>query len=532
MFVHLLGGALIMAPPLFAEGEATTGKCMMPFVVSARLHPIENVGLQRRILLGRPLNELSILSSSGKFRIHYDTSSTSQNLPAMLDGTGSRIPFSYAQYVDNVAKIFDSVWMAEIGTFSFPPPPPDGNNDGGDEYDVYIQDLGANNFGGTQPETELSDVPAKPNPRWTSYIVIDNDFGIGFRTQGMPAVRVTAAHEFFHAIQLGGYGLWGEEEVYFYELTAEAMESVVFPSVKDYVKDISLYFSRIESQPLYDSYRDYSYGRAIWGIYLVQQYGIEIMKRIWEQVAIQKPMAALDKALLMRNISLQLEFATFALWNFHTGVRADTVSHYRDGHLFPPLNIAETRNITVTPYTFQRTARSYTMQYVCVIRNADSIYYNITNTNTTDAVDTVHEGFAYMLDVSPFGVSGWSALSDGMSYRFTVPDARNWSIVPLQVAGFFSSSDTAPFPNPYDPKRSPLLFPMPGGTHSSTMLYVFSASMELVAEANLSAVSVLGKQCYEWNGKTNNGGLVPSGVYFYVITGGGTDVRGKIAVVQ
>jgi hypothetical protein len=56
--------------------------------------------------------------------------------------------------------------------------------------------------------------------------------------------------------------------------------------------------------------------------------------------------------------------------------------------------------------------------------------------------------------------------------------------------------------------------------------------MELVAEANLTAVSIFGKQCYEWNGKTSNGGFVSSGVYFYVIKADGIDVRGKIAVVQ
>jgi len=40
--------------------------------------------------------------------------------------------------------------------------------------------------------------------RWTSYIEIDNDF-IGFYTIGINAARVTAAHEFHHAIQMGNY---------------------------------------------------------------------------------------------------------------------------------------------------------------------------------------------------------------------------------------------------------------------------------------------------------------------------------------
>ncbi len=532
MVIRLLGGTLMMASSLFGEGEATTGKCLTPFVISARIRPLENAGLQRRVLAGRPLNELSALSPSAKFRIHYDTSSASLNLPAMLDGVGNRIPLSHALYVDNVAMIFDSVWMAEISVFNFAPPPADSNAGGGNEYDVYIQDLGANNFGYTQPETEIPDVPAKPNPRWTSYIVIDNDFGVGFRTRGIPAVHVTAAHEFFHAIQLGGYGLWDDNELYFYEMTAEAMEPVVFPSVKDYVKDIYTYFNMMDLLPLYDSNKNLSYGRAIWGVYLVHQYGIEIMKSIWEQIASQKPFAALDKALLLRNTSLQQAFATFALWNFYTGARADTAHYYKDGTLFPPLNISESRNVTANAYTFQRTAKSYTIQYLRAIRNSDSVYYIVTNVDSKDALAAAHEVFAYTLDVSPVVAPSWSALPNGMSYRFAVEDARNWSIVPLHAAGFFSSSETAPFPNPFDPKRSSLLFPMPAGTRANTMLYVFSSSMELVAEVNLSAVLIFGKQCYEWNGKTSKGGFVSTGVYFYVIKADGIDVRGKIAVVR
>jgi len=283
---------------------------------------------------------------------------------------------------------------------------------------------------------------------------------------------------------------------------------------------------------IYDGNKNLSYGRAIWGVYLVQQYGMQIMKSIWEQVASQKPFAALDKALLLQNTSLQQAFATFALWNFYTGTRADTVHYYRDGILFPPLNISESRNVTANASTFQRTAKSYTIQYLRAIRSADSVYYIVTNVDSKDALAAAHDVFAYVLDVSPGVTPGWSTLPNGMSFSFAADDARNWSIVPVQASGFFSSSETAPFPNPFDPNRSSLFFPMPAGTRVNTMLYVFSSSMKLVAEASLSAVSIFGKQCYEWNGKTSKGGFVSSGVYFYVIKADGIDVRGKIAVVQ
>lgn len=522
----------MMASSLFGEGEATTGKCLTPLVISARIRPLENAGLQRRVLAGRPLNELSILSPSGKFRIHYDSSSASQNLPAMLDGAGNRIPLSHMGYVDNVAMIFDSVWMAEISIFNFPPPPADSNAGGGNEYDVYIQDLGANNFGYTQPETEIPDVPAKPNPRWTSYIVIDNDFGIGFRTRGIPAVHVTAAHEFFHAIQLGGYGLWDDNEVYFYELTAEAMESVVFPSVKDYVKDIYTYFNVMDLLPLYDSNINLAYGRAIWGVYLVQQYGIQVMKSIWEQIASQKPFAALDKALLLRNTSVQQAFATFSLWNFFTGVRADTILYYKDGNLFPPLRFSETQNITSGTYTFLRTAKSYTMQYVRAIRNNDTVDFKISNVNTSDALADSHQVFSYSLVVSPNVVSGWSALPTGISYNFVAASLSTWRVlIGADSVGIFSPLSASPFPNPFRPREMPAIyFPISSSTISEITLYIFSANFEL--QAQIAPRYDYEKKSVLWNGRNSKGELVASGIYFYILKGVGIDVKGKFAVVQ
>jgi hypothetical protein len=450
----------------------------------------------------------------------------------MLDGAGNRIPLSHMQYVDEVAMIFDSVRMAEISTFNFPPPPADSNTGGGNEYDVYIQDLGANNFGYTQPETEIPDVPSKPNPRWTSYIVIDNDFGIGFRTQGIPAVRVTAAHEFFHAIQLGGYGLWDDNELYFYEMTAEAMESVVFPSVKDYVKDIYTYFNVMDLLPLYDSNINLAYGRAIWGVYLVQQYGIQVMKSIWEQVASQKPFAALDKALSLRSTSLQQAFATFSLWNFFTGVRADTILYYKDGNLFPQLRFSETRDITSGAYTFLRTAKSYTMQYVRAIRNSDSVDFKISNVNTADALADSHQVFSYSLAVSPNVVSGWTALPNGISYSFNAGSLLTWRVLlGTDSVGIFSPLSASPFPNPFRPRETPAIyFPLSSIKISEITLYIFSSSLEL--QAQITPRYDYEKKSVLWNGRNSKGELVGSGIYVYILKGEGIDVIGKFAVVQ
>ena len=532
VFIGLCSLTLVTVSSLFADGEATTGKCLTPYVISARSRPIENLALQRRILAGRPLNEVSVLTQSGKFRIHYDTSSGSQNLPAMVDAAGNRIPLTATQYVDNVAMTLDSVWTAEISTFNFPAPPPDNNAGGGNEFDVYIQDLGANNFGYTQPETEIVDVPAKPNSRWISYIVIDNDFGAGFRTRGIPAVRVTAAHEFFHAIQLGDYGLWDENELYFYELTAETMESVVFPSVKDYVKDIYTYYDVIDVLPLYDSNINLAYGRALWGVFLVKQYGIQIMKSIWEHTATQRPFAALAATMLLSNSSLEQAFTTFSLWNYFTGARADTNLYYRDGNLFPSLKFSETGNITFGSYTFLRTARSYTTHYLRGVRTVDTVDFRISNVNTTDALADSHQVFSYSLEVSPNAISGWNSLPSGVSYSFNAASLLTWRVVVgADSIGIQSPLSASPFPNPFRPHEAPAIyFPYSPSKVSEVTLYIFSSSLEL--KAQLTPRYDYEKKSVMWNGRTSKGELVGSGIYVYVLKGDGVDVIGKFAVVQ
>lgn len=508
------------------------GKCLTPYLVDARLRLPGGMEMRRAIFQGRPSTEMSVLTRSGRFRIHYDTSSTSQHVPAMVDAEGKRVPFSTKTFVDTLGEILDSVWRAEVTMFSFLPPPGDGNAGGGVEYDIYVQDLGPNNFGFTQPESSLVDPPGRPNPRCPSYIVVDNDFGAGFRTKGIAAVCVTAAHEFFHAIQVGGYGFWEESEFYFYELTAESMESVVFPSVRDYIKDIPIYFSNVETIPLYSSGTYPGYERAIWGIYLVRQYGIWFMRQIWEQISKERPFAAMADIFAINSVSLEQSFSTFTLWNFYTGVRADTALYYSDGGLFPPLSLSAIQNISLGGYAFLRMAKSYTAQYLQTFRNTDSVVYVITNVDTKDALSATHQEFRYTLDVSPSSVSGWPSLPNGMSYRFTVDDARAWSVVPLRSAGLFSSSETAPFPNPFNPEKSSIFFPIPGGTPPHATLYVLSPAMELVAEVTPMSKNISGRQCLEWNGRTGSGSVVPSGVYFYLIKDEGVDVRGKIAVIR
>ena len=89
-------------------------------------------------------------------------------------------------------------------------------------------------YGETTPETPLDG--GRDGGRFVTYMSVHNDFS--FVTpdslKGLPALKVTLAHEFHHAIQLGGYGYW-TNQVYFHELTSTWMETVAYPGIPDYL---------------------------------------------------------------------------------------------------------------------------------------------------------------------------------------------------------------------------------------------------------------------------------------------------------
>ncbi|MBU1320110.1 MAG: T9SS type A sorting domain-containing protein [candidate division Zixibacteria bacterium] len=329
-------------------------KCGTPAILSVQnivRQASPKVQEELSLLLEKRYNQIcpdTVGSLDDHFLIHYASSGTHAPANPTVDNNGNGIP----DYIDQTAMIFDSVWTFQMGELGFEPPLSDGFYPAGidDRYDVYVFDLstGANFpgvYGATFPDTT---VVSAGRPKSTSFIIIENDYaGASFgEYQGRPldALRVTAAHEFFHAVQFGydpfefELGLVesdpNDDRTQWMEMSAVWMEEQAF----DYVNDYYFYLPTFHyncNWSLRTGRKDgsiqgtYQYAAVVWPLYLSQTFGSNTIRRIWEECAAISGPNVFQNAFddVIREVSSdEQDFSTalseFYVWNYFTASRA------------------------------------------------------------------------------------------------------------------------------------------------------------------------------------------------------------------
>jgi hypothetical protein len=158
--------------------------------------------------------------------VHYVTTTTDR-VPS-ADRNENGVP----DYVDLALRTMTDVHDTYVDA-QFRPPKSDlaADNNGGDERpDVYLANVGVEGFYGYCATDE--NLPAdRPQDTW-GYCVLDNDYS----TQEFPTntprenLEVTAAHEYFHAVQFG-YDV--SEDAWIMEATATWAEDELYDAVND-----------------------------------------------------------------------------------------------------------------------------------------------------------------------------------------------------------------------------------------------------------------------------------------------------------
>ena len=523
---HAAGMETLAAYAGVAASDSQHIKCGLPIISYAARNRQSLPAREARALESldvRPVMQTSVVA--GGFRFHFDT--TGIDAPALLNALHQRIPGSARAFVDSAAAIMAYAASVEIDSLGFLPPLQDQPLGGGTEYDIYIMELGSL-YGYTSP-----DVATPEGGTSTSFITIDNDFIFVFpdSNKGIPALKVTLAHEFHHAIQIGRYG-YRPNDVWYHEVTSVWMEDVVFTGVNDYYSYLFASWShfRFPETPL-TSNALIEYSRGIWGQYMTRKFGGDAMLRTWQGFGAAPPAAAIDNVLRTSYQSnLRAAFGEWTLWNYFTGGRANPAAYYPEGANFPVMS--------ETMYDLASGSRDITGTVGCL----GSRYYRVASGRDTIALILAYTGndCASPGSAVPFTVTvarsrqdeSFRPASAGYFLKLSVADRSAWVMWDIGPGGIGGPSvaEGQAFPNPFVPGKSPFVY-MRSSLTAGTVS-VFTADMVLVFSEYQSSRTYLGQTVFAWNGKTLSGEDARSGIYIFVVHGGSGTVTGKIAVVR
>jgi hypothetical protein len=186
-------------------------------------------------------------------------------------------------WVDRQLRMLVHVWNYEVKKLGYRPPISDGRRGGGTgRFDVYLKELYHQGYYGIT----VAEHPAAYNRHlYSSYLLLDNDFSRSqYGAAPMQVARVTAAHEFFHAIQ---YAYDVNEDPWLKESTATWMEDQFDDSSNDNRQYLPWSQLRRPGTPLdtFSSSGFAQYGNWVFFEYLSERFGRGVVRSIWRHAA-------------------------------------------------------------------------------------------------------------------------------------------------------------------------------------------------------------------------------------------------------
>jgi hypothetical protein len=198
---------------------------------------------------------------------------------------GDRDADGVPNWVEVTLTEMERVWDYEVNTLGFRRPMTDQrgsiDNEGPDStyLDVYLSDIGSRYYG----YCAVDDTRNRSNYRWkdrSGYCVLDDDYDSNQFREHTPRenLQVTAAHEFFHAVQ---FAYDAGEDLWFMESSATWMEDEAYTDVNDNRQYLSASQFQNPRRSL-DHNRSMSvYGG--WGFlrFLSERFGVDVIRKAW-----------------------------------------------------------------------------------------------------------------------------------------------------------------------------------------------------------------------------------------------------------
>ncbi|MCW2786407.1 MAG: hypothetical protein JWP74_2924 [Marmoricola sp.] len=201
----------------------------------------------------------------------------------------------------------EHVYSYEVGTLGYHAP----LNDGDGRTDVTLQNIGGQGYyGACEPASDAIKTGAS--------CILDNDFSEAeFHAPPLNSLEVTAAHEFFHAIQ---FGYDSYQQRWLLEGSAVWMEDQVYPAVNDYLQYVRAGGAIVNPRvPIdTDSQSQWYAATLFWKFLSESLHDPGIIRDIWNAASNDTDRTALQdvvRVLSLHKISFGPKFARFGVWN-------------------------------------------------------------------------------------------------------------------------------------------------------------------------------------------------------------------------
>lgn len=467
-----------------------------------------------------PIRQRSLVTPSGFFELHWDDSGSHAVPQEDLSGNG------YPDYIDSAAVILDHVREIEVEQMGYSPPPGEDGN-AAIPYHIYFTNL-IDSYGSTVP---INIIPANfPRTTYTSYIEMDNDYSeYYFWTKGLDALKVTAAHEFHHAIQLG-YNL-REDDIYFFEMTSTWMEEYIYPEINDYINYLDYFFKKVSNSRFdLDHFTLYPYGNSLYLQMLETQHGASIVRSIWDKIKTETSLSALISTLEQNNTTWFESLGEYGLWLYYTEDRAISGKFFTDAAFFPQVTIKSEDNIDFdAAYVDSVNIKEIANRFL----EFQDVRGRILDIQVI-ANENYESGFRSMTPHSYSQVYPVNNLittppidSDQMVLVITNAEKNEiLTTIDIALSGSIDLTSVYPFPNPVNTKDAEIVRFQ--NVPPEAELHIFSATGKRIARVENQGSS----RIRSWYLKNDDGEKVAAGIYVFLVQGEGLLKSGKFSIIR
>ncbi|MBE76216.1 MAG: hypothetical protein CMG41_00545 [Candidatus Marinimicrobia bacterium] len=490
-------------------------------------------------LLAQAPNYLEEILETDNFTFHYTTDQSNSNAISTTDLNNNTIP----DYIETMGEIFEYIWFYFEDTLGYSPPPGDGSLGGSEKYDIFIENLPSNYFA----ITYTTSITNASENSCASYIKMRNNYnGTVFQNlTEIENIKITAAHEFFHAIQFS-YNCY--ERFWLMEATAVWSEDEIYDNINDHYRYMPSWFQN--SSKTIDDESNHMYGSFILFQYLDEHLGgPDIIKTIWEEsrsransvsdISFISIDAALSSIGSSFNSALNSMRIANKIMSNHPNAEPYTYKEADDYPITGPYEIASLV-FNDEPVIYDQNSLSlYSSNYIKLnlsssarifIENKDGpiddLFGAVMFKHKNRENWTIYQGYDFNIDPSiniewaTLLVSAQDQNENDWDYKVTISEGYNEDLILRRI-----------YPNPYIYKNSKMEIKLLSTTPQSITINIYNILGQNIVKWNVD-IDGPGETELLWDRKNNIGKLVSDGVYYIEMIGQNKRIVEKITLLK